>query len=180
MKYKHGLERLCQSNSHWIYLFENYLDNNWDFFLTFAISITQSLWIGSRIRSRVKIIHYIQSSYLSSALLRSKENDIRVPFGERYWRVFRFKALTFVSIFLSWQTKKVFLKYMWHVSNQNITPQVRLKMNVKKLSRFQFYFSGVLEAFSMLKPWKKNFASLDFGDNSIYPISNPDGQDQEV
>ena len=30
-------------------------------------------------------------------------------------------------------------------------PQVRLKMNDKKLSKFQFYFSGVLEAFSMLK-----------------------------
>ena len=31
------------------------------------------------------------------------------------------------------------------------TPQVRLKMNDKKPSKFQFYFSGVLEAFSMLK-----------------------------
>ena len=31
------------------------------------------------------------------------------------------------------------------------TPQVRLKMNDKKPSRFQFYFSEVLEAFSMLK-----------------------------
>ena len=30
-------------------------------------------------------------------------------------------------------------------------PQVRLKMNDKKPSKFQFYFSGVLEAFSMLK-----------------------------
>ena len=27
---------------------------------------------------------------------------------------------------------------------------------------------------------KKVFVSLDFGDNPIYPISNPDGQDQEV
>ena len=27
---------------------------------------------------------------------------------------------------------------------------------------------------------KKKFASLDFGDNPIYPISNPDGQDREV
>ena len=59
-------------------------------------------------------------------------------------------------------------------------PQVRLKMNDKKPSKFQFYFSGVLEAFSMLKKWKKKFASLDFGDNPIYPISNPDGQDREV
>ena len=65
-------------------------------------------------------------------------------------------------------------------SPDNITPQVRLKMNDKKPSKFQFYFSGVLEAFSMLKKWKKKFASLDFGDNPIYPISNPDGQDQEV
>ena len=31
------------------------------------------------------------------------------------------------------------------------TPQVRLKMNDKKPSKFQFYFSGVVEAFSMLK-----------------------------
>ena len=31
------------------------------------------------------------------------------------------------------------------------SPQVRLKMNDKKPSKFQFYFSGVLEAFSMLK-----------------------------
>ena len=27
---------------------------------------------------------------------------------------------------------------------------------------------------------KKNFASLDLGDNPSYPISNPDGQDREV
>ena len=53
-------------------------------------------------------------------------------------------------------------------------------MNDKKPSKFQFYFSRVLEAFSMLKKFKKNFASLDFGDNPIYPISNPDGQDREV
>ena len=38
-----------------------------------------------------------------------------------------------------------------------ISPQVRLKMNDKKPSKFQFYFSGVLEAFSMLKKWKKKF-----------------------
>ena len=33
-------------------------------------------------------------------------------------------------------------------------PQVRLKMNDKKPSKFQFYFSRVLEAFSMLKNQK--------------------------
>ena len=60
------------------------------------------------------------------------------------------------------------------------TPQVRLKMNDKKPSRFQFYFSGVLEAFSKLRKIKKKNASLNFRDNPIYPISNPDGQDQEV
>ena len=53
-------------------------------------------------------------------------------------------------------------------------------MNDKKPSKSQFYFSGVLEAFSMLKKMKKKyFASLDFRDNPIYPISNPDGQDRE-
>ena len=30
------------------------------------------------------------------------------------------------------------------------------------------------------KKIKKIFASLDFGDNPMYPISNPDGQDREV
>jgi hypothetical protein len=53
-------------------------------------------------------------------------------------------------------------------------------MNDKKPSRFQFHFSVVLEGFSMLKKFKNFFANLDFGDNPIYPISNPDGQDQEV
>ena len=53
-------------------------------------------------------------------------------------------------------------------------------MNDKKPSQFQFYFSGVLEAFSMLKKGEKKIVSLDFGDNPIYPISNPDGQDREV
>ena len=53
-------------------------------------------------------------------------------------------------------------------------------MNDKKPSKFQFYFSGVLEDFLMLKKLKKKFVSLDFGDNPIYPISNPDGQDREV
>ena len=56
----------------------------------------------------------------------------------------------------------------------------KLKMNDKKPSPFQFHFSGVLEAFSMLKKMKKQIVSLDFGDNPIYPISNPDGQDREV
>ena len=34
--------------------------------------------------------------------------------------------------------------------------------------------------FNAKKMKKKFFASLDFGDNPIYPISNPDGQDWEV
>ena len=37
---------------------------------TFAICSTQPLWFWSRIGSRVKIIHYIQPSNLSSALLK--------------------------------------------------------------------------------------------------------------
>ena len=36
-------------------------------------------------------------------------------------------------------------------SEHHLSPQVRLKMNDKKPSKFQFYFSGVLEAFLMLK-----------------------------
>ena len=39
---------------------------------------------------------------------------------------------------------------------------------------------GAKSFFDAKKMKKKNFASLDFGDNPIYPISNPDGQDQEV
>ena len=35
------------------------------------------------------------------------------------------------------------------------SPQVRLKMNDKKPSKFQFYFSEVLEAFSTIKKMKK-------------------------
>ena len=53
-------------------------------------------------------------------------------------------------------------------------------MNDKKLSKFQFYFSRVLETFSILKKLKKKFCYLDFGDNPIYPISNPDEQDRVV
>ena len=49
-------------------IFENYLDDNWDLFLTFAISLAQSLWVGSRIGSKVKISHYIQPNDISSAL----------------------------------------------------------------------------------------------------------------
>ena len=48
---------------------------------------------------------------------------------------------------------KPFIKSCLHF----LSPQVRLKMNDKKPSQFQFYFSGVLEAFSMLKKWKKKF-----------------------
>ena len=51
-------------------------------------------------------------------------------------------------------------------------------MNGKKPSRFQFHFSGVLEACSMLKKWFFFPANLDFGDNLIYPISNPERQDK--
>ena len=39
---------------------------------------------------------------------------------------------------------------------------------------------GARSFFDAKKMKKKNFASLDFGDNPIYPISNPDGQDWEV
>ena len=42
-------------------------------------------------------------------------------------------------------------------------------MNDKKLSRFQFHFLVVLEAFGMLKNEKN--ANLDFRDNPIYLIS---------
>ena len=42
-------------------------------------------------------------------------------------------------------------------SSESTSPQVRLKMNDKKPSKFQFYFSGVVEAFSMLKKSLKNF-----------------------
>ena len=52
-------------------------------------------------------------------------------------------------------------------------------MDDKKPSQFQFPFSGVLEAFSMLKKMKEN-ATLEFGGNPIYQISNPDGQDHKV
>ena len=39
---------------------------------------------------------------------------------------------------------------MLAVSYFYVTHCLKLKMNDKKLSRFQFHFSGVLEAFSML------------------------------
>ena len=41
-------------------------------------------------------------------------------------------------------------------------------------------FWGARSFFDAKKMKKKNFGSLDFGDNPIYPISNPDGQDREV
>ena len=53
-------------------------------------------------------------------------------------------------------------------------------MNDEKPSKFQFHFPGQLVPFSMLKNEKKNSANLDFGDNPIYLISDPDGQEQEV
>ena len=36
---------------------------------------------------------------------------------------------------------------------------------------------GARRFFKAKKMKKKKIASLDFGDNPIYPISNPDGQD---
>ena len=39
---------------------------------------------------------------------------------------------------------------------------------------------GARSSFDAKKMKKKKIASLDFGDNPIYPISNPDGQDREV
>ena len=39
---------------------------------------------------------------------------------------------------------------------------------------------GARSFFDAKKIKRKEFVSLDFGDNPIYPISNPDGQDQEV
>ena len=39
---------------------------------------------------------------------------------------------------------------------------------------------GARSSFDAKKMKKKKFASLDFGDNPIYPISTPDGQDWEV
>jgi hypothetical protein len=37
---------------------------------------------------------------------------------------------------------------------------------------------GAKRLFNAEKVKKKIFANLDFGDNPIYPISDPDGQDQ--
>ena len=63
------------------------------------------------------------------------------------------------------------------------TPQVRPKMNDKKPSKFQYLIlllRGARSFFDAKKMKKTNFASLDFGNNPIYPISNSDGQDREV
>ena len=54
----------------------------------------------------------------------------------------------------------------------------KMKINDKKLSKFQFHFPRLLVACPMLKKWKKNVPTASW-DNLIYPISNPDGQDQE-
>ena len=53
-------------------------------------------------------------------------------------------------------------------------------MNDKKPSNFQFHFPGLLEPCSMLKKKFKNSANLDFEDNPIYPISDPEGHDRDV
>ena len=47
-------------------------------------------------------------------------------------------------------------------------------MNYKKQNPFQFHFSRVLEACEFF------FANLDFRNDPIYLISDPDGQDWEV
>ena len=65
-------------------------------------------------------------------------------------------------------------------SNSQPTHCPKRKRNDKKPSKFQFHFPGLLVPFSMLKKWKKKSANLDFGDNPIYPLSDPDGQDREV
>ena len=51
-------------------------------------------------------------------------------------------------------------------------------MNGKKLSKFQFHFPGLQVPCLMLKNEKKS-VQVEIGDNPIYPIFNPDGQDQE-
>ena len=56
------------------------------------------------------------------------------------------------------------------------TPQVRLKMIDKK----PIVLLRGARSFFVARKMKKKIASLDFGDNSILPISNPDGQDREV
>ena len=52
-------------------------------------------------------------------------------------------------------------------------PQVRLKMNDKKPSKFQLYFSGVLKAFSRLKKWKKKKFLLAWTSEIIQLIRYP-------
>ena len=52
------------------------------------------------------------------------------------------------------------------------------KVNEKKLSKCQFHFPRLLVACPMLKKWKKKIVPMDSWDNPIYPISDPDGQDQ--
>ena len=54
-------------------------------------------------------------------------------------------------------------------------------MNDKKTKQVTILLlRGARSFFDAKKMKKKNFASLDFRDNPIYPISNPDGQDREV
>jgi len=53
-----------------------------------------------------------------------------------------------------------------------------MEINEEKPSKFKFHFPEVLVPFSMLKKRRKNSALLDLGDNPIYPISDPDGQEQ--
>ena len=51
-------------------------------------------------------------------------------------------------------------------------------MNDKKTEPVPILLLRGARSFFDAKRMKKKFASLDFGDNPIYPISNPDGQDR--
>ena len=123
------------------------------------------LTFGTHIFNIYHMTHWIVTNF---DLLDGNLNDHLLP--------------QFFFLWLLWYTKmrgfecRPFFFYIY----SPLAPQVRPKMNDKRPSKFQFYFSGVLEAFSMLRKWKKKIVSLDFGDNPIYPISNPDGQDREV
>ena len=50
----------------------------------------------------------------------------------------------------------------------------------QKTEQVPILLLGSARSFLDAKKLKKKFASLDFGDNPIYPVSNPDGQDLEV
>ena len=54
-----------------------------------------------------------------------------------------------------------------------------MEKNGKKMSRFQFHFTGLLGTSSMSKQETKKNILLDIGDNPIYPFWEADGQDLE-